>query len=295
MLLVASLFFVVPMLLYWVVAPNTAVHRELLCTDIQRYDLGLNQKESCKNVLPIDVSLTGINHGPGLQAVFDAYTEHKTLPNAEYNRYDNDKGADICNVLPSDSAGHHVCVNHKTIRFAVGTCFVLMILATLGLYYMCRQGENGDTLMNRDSILENFTGWRVTVGVIWGLILAATLIWQIQVVDKLNYDHAVGESSNGGVHYSDQPRITAFGSGISRTVQIYLWTAFALWTYKTVINGMSLGGLVRYKPDLEIGGMRLSLKPGSKLQGVEMTDVRPSKPLNFDLKSTDQLLTEAKA
>lgn len=304
MLLAVSLFFIVPLLLYWVVTPNVAVHRELLCADIQRYDLGLKEKGSCKNTLPIDVSLTGINHGPGLQAIFDAYTEHDVLPNAQYNRYNNDKGADLCNVLPSDSAGRHVCINHKTIRFAVGTCFVLMVLATLGLYYMCRVGESNrpNTATVNLLGLESFVGWRMTIGVIWGLILAAALIWQIQVVDKLDYAHGAGQSDIN-VSYSDQNRLTAFGSGISKAVQIYLWIAFALWTYKTVINGMSLN-VLQNSFDVEAGNklmgpFSLSLASSStKLQGVEMTELSrtaSNKPLNFDLKSTDQLLTSSRS
>ena len=270
-----SIFLVFPLLVYWVATPDAPVHREYLCIDATQTGAGMFTATSaveCKQVVSVQPTLQGVRHSPGLDAVFGQFKTTNIAAAPRYTPYANDvDGAAICDVFGTfqdddgndhDSPAKRTCMNHKAIRPAVVAVFILMIVAGLASFWMCRVTE-GELLREEDRVragnreiaftldnLEGFMGWRGTVGLIWGALLASAVLWQIQVHDKLYNgvyggsgtsayrpdDDAIGDTITTQWADSHSTGGTAFGAGITKLLQVYLWALFSLFTAKVYVN-----------------------------------------------------------
>ena len=306
-----SIFLVFPMLVYWVATPDAPIHREFLCVDASQSGVNMFKSTSaneCKQVVTLQATLQGVRHSPGLDSVFGEFKKSDVAPSPRYTPYANDiDGASICDVFGGDgtatspsSPSRRTCMNHKAIRAALVAVFVLMIIAALGTFYMCRvtEGEllrreaaqkNPEISLTLDN-LEAFMGWRGTVGLVWGCLLAAAVLWQIQIYDKL-YDGPTGGQgsfpSGAGVNfgyvlqYGDSHSMggVAFGAGLTKLLQVYLWALFSIFTAKVYVNrrfrlkvagaqviGGNIGGGVVFGMAPQVmSGVSVELAPTNKM------------------------------
>lgn len=297
-----SVFLVFPLLVYWVASPNVVVHTNYRCINANSKTMA-GHSDHCEQIVAVHTTLTGIRHSPNMLLGSEAVYDHS---NSHYTPYSNSMdSANICDVLPfspaSDkidersSAARNTCIYHKRIRAGVVAVFVLMTVVAVMSFWLCRvtEGEllkqvdtEGKTPLFLDLFnnLELYKGWRGIVGLVWGSLLAAAVIWQVQVYDNVfSGSKDLSTAATPGWQWSTAPGIgsVAFGAGVTKAMQIYLWFLFSLFTFKVIVNRYSIiNNLIPKQGHAGVelnGGFILGLD-SNKMDGVAVELAQTNRP-----------------